>query len=363
MAYSFSLATAPFPLLLLRPAPCTAAAASRVVRPGDWVPSPAGGSPLIPASAGYNVLHMAWSGAFKKLLEVVEMAGVYLIEPSHRKRLAKIEEETTVKQAKADAKALLIRDRALVEGTRLRAKAMDDAQAMLGTERFDPNNLTHRASYRLAYQTLDRQQNVEAVIEGAVETLPSEVSAEPIDPDWVSAFFEICQDVSDSQMRMLWSRILAGEVAHPHSFSLRTLHAVKVLDKEDAQLFSEFSRRVVVHGDGASHFWIGINDWYLQHVGIRYGSVLHLESIGLVNATPGTVRRRKEGALVVNYFGKRFSVGLPQHERLPLNCYPVTAVGFELLPLAQAEEDSEYLRKLLEGWKASGYSVTEVPAE
>ena len=58
-----------------------------------------------------------------------------------------------------------------------------------------------------------RQWNIEEIVGGAVEALPSAVSTTPIEPDWVAEFFNQSQDVSNETMQSLWSRILAGEVA------------------------------------------------------------------------------------------------------------------------------------------------------
>ena len=87
---------------------------------------------------------------------------------------------------------------------------------------------------------LRQQENWEAIVRDAPTHLPESVSDVPVDDDWTAQFFEHCKNVSDRQMQSVWSRILAGEVSQPGSFSLRTLHAVKMLRKEDAQLFTDY---------------------------------------------------------------------------------------------------------------------------
>ena len=43
------------------------------------------------------------------------------------------------------------------------------------------------------------------------------------DFDWFVRFFEAVGNVSDETMQNLWAKILAGEIAHPSTFSLKTL--------------------------------------------------------------------------------------------------------------------------------------------
>ena len=63
------------------------------------------------------------------------------------------------------------------------------------------------------------------------------VTDEPVNDDWLNRFNKIVEDVSDETMQNLWAQILAGEVKHPNSFSLRTLDVLRNMTRSDAQLF------------------------------------------------------------------------------------------------------------------------------
>jgi len=93
------------------------------------------------------------------------------------------------------------------------------------------------------------------------------VAQEPVKEDWAAQFFEHCQDVSDEQMQVVWSKILAGEVAQPCSFSMRTLHAVKMLRSGDANTFTAYCRFLWSACDPTLSFFIEpANDarWSIQ---------------------------------------------------------------------------------------------------
>ena len=131
----------------------------------------------------------------------------------------------------------------LYEPTRIRRKARADADAIkiLAAGRIQAQGLEARAQTRLHHIELRRQKNIEAIVQQAAYQMPKEVSSKPVDEDWVADFFGACQDVGNDNLQSLWARLLAGEVTSPGSFSRRTLHAVKMMTKEDANLFTKLA--------------------------------------------------------------------------------------------------------------------------
>jgi hypothetical protein len=103
-----------------------------------------------------------------------------------------------------------------------------------------------RVIERLSFREAHRQKNIELISQHAADELrdvnPDEVSSEPVDEDWVSRFFTAAQDVSSEEMQVLWGKILAGEVASPKSYSLRTLELVRNLSKDEALLFERLAK-------------------------------------------------------------------------------------------------------------------------
>lgn len=84
-----------------------------------------------------------------------------------------------------------------------------------------------------------RLDNVKSVIENARSHFRDgeKVSDKAVNPDWTARFLNIVEDISDETLRELWSRILAGEVKQPNSFSLRTMDLLRNITKEEAELF------------------------------------------------------------------------------------------------------------------------------
>jgi uncharacterized repeat protein (TIGR03899 family) len=127
---------------------------------------------------------------------------------------------------------------------RREAKALADAQktlteAGLTLESATMKNLPAQIAARVTYQEVKRQKNLGQVVDAARAALPEGVSEAPVDPDWTNRFFATAQDVSNEQMQQVWGRLLAGEVARPGSFSLRTLDCLRNMTSSEAKLFSE----------------------------------------------------------------------------------------------------------------------------
>lgn len=107
----------------------------------------------------------------------------------------------------------------------------------------DFEELSKRTGNRLFYQELRKQQNIEAIVELAGDELKKEetVSSEPVDPDWTIRFFNSVEDVSNEEMQILWSKVLAGEVKQPKSFSIRTLEKLKNISQTEALIFKKLA--------------------------------------------------------------------------------------------------------------------------
>jgi hypothetical protein len=94
-----------------------------------------------------------------------------------------------------------------------------------------PTNV-RRAVNRLRVAEQAVRHSVEA------ETENGNVSSTTPNEDWMSAFTRFAEDASSERLQDLFGRILAGEVAHPTTYSLATLRAVAELDQATAQDFS-----------------------------------------------------------------------------------------------------------------------------
>lgn len=68
--------------------------------------------------------------------------------------------------------------------------------------------------------------------------------------DWIVRFFEDAGNIGDEQMQELWAKVLAGEINHPGTFSLRALDVLRNLSREEAEILQTLGAyAVTIAGD------------------------------------------------------------------------------------------------------------------
>ncbi len=126
----------------------------------------------------------------------------------------------------------------------IEARAQAEAREILASRSGAVVTMTinDRVSQRIQFQEEKRQRNIEAVVKDAADRLgDQDVPHERPDHDWTARFFSYVQDVSREELRILWARILAGEVKRKGNTSIRTLQVLRNLDCATADLFGRLA--------------------------------------------------------------------------------------------------------------------------
>lgn len=244
---------------------------------------------------------------------------------------------------------------------RRKAKAEVDAALIRAEGRLQLRRLAVRASDRVNERELMRQRNIEAITSTALDSLPTSVSPDPVEEDWIIEFFGYCQDVSNETMQSLWARLLAREIARPRTFALRTLATVKTMSEEDANLFAKVCNYISkIDSKRKNRSSIGFiyspDIWsIIAYDEVYFDSFIHLESLGLVNTGSGI-------QFIVSTELERHLTCADRKYKLTYNCakakvtvgssgvefYPLTPSGAELFALCQTEAKEDYLTVLRE---------------
>lgn len=267
----------------------------------------------------YEMVKGASEGASQplcKLIDAVRAGAGLMYEPMHVKRIAK-----------AEAEALIIKEKAEVEVSDIR----------------------QRAAARLTNVETRRQQNIESIVEKAAESLPEECSEAPVDQDWMANFIECCKDVGRDEVQALWGKLLAGEVTEPGAFSRRALNALKLLSGSDAALFTIIGFRVWRLNDWPVLFIPGNphNKWPSE-CPFRWSDVKTLEDIGFVEAEIIDEHHfmRNPRRFSFDYYGKKYDgFSNPMGGGRTPYWVNFTPIGAELFPLVEQEAgiNDEYL--------------------
>ena len=247
------------------------------------------------------------------------------------------------------------------------AAAQGEAMVMLEEAKARTSEVALRAANRILDVEIRRQQNIDAITQIAQEQLPHEVSDVPVDADWAARFFREAQDVSNLQMRLLWGKLLSGEVVKPGSFSHRTLAVVSNLGQSEAEKFETLcSMAVKIMGRGPLVVVkVGGASFIGKQPDLSFEDFVELQAAGLITHEPlGTqlefngvegqshslfIERPAAIAFVAKHSSARAT--------LPLGAVSFTSAGRELFAIAEWKAAPEHDKMIYDLLVGAGWSV------
>lgn len=211
----------------------------------------------------------------------------------------------------------------------------------------------------LQYVEQKRLNNIKQVTELAMKALPEhkDVSDEPVDPDWFARFFDNVKDVSQEDMQKLWAKLLAGEVAQPGKFSLRTLDVLRNLSSAEARLLNRYRRfctndgLIIIPADGGfvESLQVGQSDTLrLIECGIFHDG--YEFCIGGAIGKPSAAARYGDTTIHITRSNRKDDFFVTRVFRL-------TSVGMELANLYSYDADKAYIQAFCEAAERKGLVV------
>lgn len=238
-----------------------------------------------------------------------------------------------------------------------KAKAEAEAKKIKTLSKIELDDLEQRTFQRVLQQEIRKQENIEQITAKAIESLDSNANVESLEEDWVAYFFKQCDTVSDEAMQSLWSKLLSGEASNPGTFSKRTVDFVSRLDKKDAELFTTFCQFNWVSEEISPLIYDFKHDVYIKQ-GIKFSSLLHLQSLGLISLEGLTTYDSKVETKQVNfyYYGRRVTLEFPSETN---NIFArghviLSSIGTELAPICGSVENSEFYDYITDKWRKEG---------
>lgn len=276
-------------------------------------------------SLGIGEATSAVSSPVNKIIDAISSAIGTIYKPWNNRRLA-------------DAEAYKIK---------VLAKAQKEAESLGDT---DLATRLDEVGRMVVAKELRRQENIAYIVKEAIKQIEQkkQISDEKVDSDWTTRFINIAQDISNEEMKNLWAQILAGEVAQPKTFSLRTLECLKNITKEEAELFVRLSSFVLKFDFFP---YIYKNNEILNSKGISYMDIQKLIEIGLLNTSEKTcIVRPKEDDTPITITNQK-KIGICQNEankkKTEIPIYTFTSAGLELLSLTELKSDDSFLKEVL----------------
>lgn len=215
--------------------------------------------------------------------------------------------------------------------------------------------IEERMLKRERFNHLRKQANLEAIIEKSVKYCSAQDAGNKADPDWFSNFVELAENVSNTTMQDLWAKILAGELSHPGSFSVKALQTFKHLTIYDAKLLAKACSLAVK--DKSKRNIRLISGCYqkpgifnlldkqrevnvsLSQYGIGYSEILTLADNNLLFAQETELSPMRKGEeLALKHNGTPFILSAKRNNVI-LKFYKFTPIGAELAQLIAEKPD------------------------
>jgi uncharacterized protein DUF2806 len=277
----------------------------------------------------------------------VSEAGVRLVECLERAVTGATAPWQIQRTAEAEGKAI-----------RIHAQAEADAKVISAEADIRVTELQLRAFRRWIAESGVRQGNLEIIVGRALSEVRPDAKPEVIDPDWFRYFVQRCEIVSNEDMQSLWARILAGQANRPNTFSKRTLEAVSLLERQEAELFSALCGFCWRFDDEAEEVPLVINDeepFYRVH-GLTFESLTHLSTIGLIiyDSSQALHRTGFPPTTTARYFGNSVELNFVRdtERELETGHVALSQVGGQLAPIAGAQPVPEYYDYIVAMWRA-----------
>lgn len=287
----------------------------------------------------------------KMVLTIGKVFG-YFYEPTHIKQMA--EAEAFKRKQLADAKAYEIQKVGeAIDSQQFLPLIYRSEDGTVAVDTSDTKQLIQRSNIRLQNLQIQKERNIESIIgKTALELESKEADInDEVDTDWITRFFNIVEDISDEDMQNLWSRILAGEILKPRTYSLRLLDFLHNTSKEELDRILKISHYVAFDG------FIIQNENMLKNIGITFDDILFYSEIGILHSNIQIGRTYTIKALEKKHmifynneyvcFGNNKTDSIQQFQ---FSIYSVTRLGMELLKLANTPTDKDFFIENLKQW-------------
>lgn len=287
-----------------------------------------------------------------KLLEVIEKGVGAISRPYLIRKTAdaKAYELRTIAEAQAQTRGLLSQSE-YVDGW-ISVRSME--------QNTDAPALSERAEARTQFKELSAQANVEAVCAEAANAMSTDeaVPEVNVEPDWVTRFFRLAEEVNSEEMQQIWGRILAGEVRSPGSISLRTLEALRNISRVEAELFCRLGQLAIDANGKREPMVISPENFLKDIYGLSYQDILALRELGLVHSDQflqWEIEPKGSGTMWFDYADHAIVMKWEKPTgKIGIPVMVLTKTGRELLPLVTVRFDQAYAEKFCSLLKRAG---------
>jgi hypothetical protein len=185
------------------------------------------------------------------------------------------------------------------------------------------------------------------------------------DNDVFWGFLEHSKEISNEEMQELIAKIIAGEYNAPGTYSMSALQIIKMLGKNELELFERVCGLLINNEQLPKVLFTGQENvrTLIQKVGVDFGKLQILQSIGLFlpNDMVLTIPNPEKKKFAVQYFNKTLLYE-PENDNLEIKTpdyYGLSVAGTQILKHLTPKYIEEYYAWLKENYKITNYKSTE----
>lgn len=199
--------------------------------------------------------------------------------------------------------------------------------------------------------TRDRNElhNIVEIYGGAIAELQnfdtSKLPAHLPSNEWAAHFYDCAKDCSDEEIRILWAKILSGEIKSPGKYFKRTLTYLKQIEKHEAAWFVELCKYSVEN--------CYIPSFVLQEGILPINQYQSLVDCGFVNASDCAISINTE--TVFSLKGRKIKV-VP-NDVYTMRIMTFTDTGMQMCELINVEADTNFISTFIDKINNTNYAV------
>lgn len=194
--------------------------------------------------------------------------------------------------------------------------------------------LKYRAGKRLLAEEINKQKNLEDVVQRADDILQAEpeskISQDETDQGWIDECLDGAGKTYNDNLKDYWAKLLAGEIKKPGTYSKRAVSFMKTLSQKDAEKIREMCQYVMYSLDKSDAFILRY-----KNGPYTYSDLSFLMELRLINSSSFVVKQfgfndENGGAALYMHGDIGFYLELSQKD-YDLPIYSFTELGKEIL--------------------------------
>jgi hypothetical protein len=195
---------------------------------------------------------------------------------------------------------------------------------------------------------------------------PNKTNEIEMDNDFFWNTVEHSKNVSNEEMQDLIAKIIAGEYNFPGTYSMSTLQTIKMLDKNEIELFERVCCLLINEDQIPQELFSLPEDAkdLMKNINIDFESLQTLQSLGLFlpNDMTRSIQNPEKKNFKLVYFDKNI-LFVPENENYlkieMQNFYGLSKVGKQILKHVKPKYNEKYFIWLKENYKIPNYKLKE----